>query len=330
MMNLTRQSRALLSWQIDVITALSVLVLLSAWISDLRSNQANYISASFLQNGFCLSPLFDSTHIICSIFDACGGTIFIGIAMLSGPRIRQFLLPTGAYVISHAYGHYVMGTELVKPADMDADEVLPLRDIFTLAAILSLGPISGANYLIKAGKMRQRYANIGLAITKGAIFPMTHVALVSLTLFVGLEMGLTFAGASWGRCGLIALGQATSNFAVILSVLQFDKQSLLWLDYTTAAVLCLCLSGLWTVVQAEIGISWKIAAAVSLGGWGFTLMVLFCCSIISKHVGPEEYILAVLFILFPEALLFLPGHDDPSKETETKEETVSATVYGGA
>lgn len=161
MMKLTRQSRALLSWQIDVITALSVLVLLSAWISDLRSNQANYISASFLQNGFCLSPLFDSTHIICSIFDACGGTIFIGIAMLSSPRVRQFLLPMGAYVISHAYGHYVTGTELVKPADMDADEVLPLRDTVTLAAILSLGPISGANYLVKAGKMRQRYANTG-------------------------------------------------------------------------------------------------------------------------------------------------------------------------
>lgn len=176
-----------------------------------------------------------------------------------------------------------------------------------------------------------------LAITKGAIFPFAHVALVSLTLFVALEMGLTFAHASWGRSGLVALGQATASFTVILSLLQFDSRSLVWLTYPAAALLCFCLSGLWVVVQAEIGVSWEIAAAVSLGGWAFSVMVLFCCSIICKHVAPEEYILAVLFILVPEALLFLASKErhpvpveDGDNVTEAKEKTTKQQYeYGG-
>ncbi|KAL7550063.1 hypothetical protein ACHAWF_013298 [Thalassiosira exigua] len=156
-----------------------------------------------------------------------------------------------------------------------------------------------------------------LAITKGATYPYPYVALVSLTLFVALEMGLTFAHASWGPCGLVALGQASTSFAVILSVLQFDSRSLMWLSYPTAALMCLFLSGLWSVILAEVGLSWSIAAAVSLGGWAFALMVLFCCSVICKHVAPEEYILAVLFILCPEALLCLASKErHPSEEKD--------------
>lgn len=175
-----------------------------------------------------------------------------------------------------------------------------------------------------------------LALTKGAIYPFAHVALVSLTLFVALEMGLTFAHASWGPSGLVALGQATTSFAVILSLLQFDSRSLMWLTYTTAAILCLCLSGLWMVVQAEIGISWRMAAGVSLGGWAFTLMVLFCCSVICKHVAPEEFILAVLFILAPEALLFLGSkerhpagtNEDTSENDREKNASKQNDGYG--
>lgn len=161
-----------------------------------------------------------------------------------------------------------------------------------------------------------------LAIVKGATYPLaTRIALVSLTAFVALEMGLTFAHASWGRSGIVALGQATTSFVVILCLLQFDSQHLIWLTYPAAAVLCLCLSGLWAVVQVEVGISWRMAVAVSLGGWAFTLMVLVCCSVICKNVTPDEYILAVLFILVPEALLFLPGkkHSVP---------TIVPNVYG--
>lgn len=144
-----------------------------------------------------------------------------------------------------------------------------------------------------------------LAIAKGAIYPFAHVALASLTLFVALEMGLTFAHESWGPSGIVALGQATTSFAIILGLLQFDSRSMMWLSYPTAALLCLFLSGLWTVVQVEIGFSWPIAAAISMGGWLYTLLVLFCCSVVSEHVAPEEYILGTLFILCPEALLCL-------------------------
>lgn len=168
-----------------------------------------------------------------------------------------------------------------------------------------------------------------LAITKGAIFPYAHVALVSLTVFVALEMGLTFANASWGPSGLVALGQAATSFAVILSVLQFDIGSLQWLTYPAAALICLCLSGLWMVVQAEIGVSWSVAAAVSLGGWAFTLMVLGCCSYITKHVAPEEYILAVLFILCPEALLFLASKERHPGDGNEIEEKKKKEQYGG-
>lgn len=173
------------------------------------------------------------------------------------------------------------------------------------------------------------FLSLCLAIKKGASHPLaSHVALASLTVFVALEMGLTFANASWGPSGLVALGQATTSFAVVLSVLQFES---LWLTYPTAALLCLCLSGLWTVVQAEIGVSWTIAAAVSLGGWAFTLMVLMCCSIITKHVKQDEYILAVLFILVPEAILFLPGKKQHPNEmkTETNSTIEQQYEYGG-
>ena len=158
-----------------------------------------------------------------------------------------------------------------------------------------------------------------LAITKGTVYPYSQVALVSLTLSEALEMGLTFANASWGRNGIISLGQATTSFAVILAVLQFPSRSLWWLSYPTAALLCLCLSGLWIVVQAEVGISWKVATAVSLGGWGFTLLVLLCCSVVCKHVTSEEYTLGVLFILVPEALVFLGSKERyPKNDVDNK------------
>lgn len=147
--------------------------------------------------------------------------------------------------------------------------------------------------------------SIGLAITRGQLYPYAHVALVSLTIFVALELGLTFARASWGKCGLIAIGQATTSFGIILALLQFDSRSLIWLTYPTAALLCLFLSGIWTIVQAETGVSWTVAAAISLGGWGFALLTLLCCYQITKHIAPDEYVLATLFILVPEALLCL-------------------------
>ncbi len=62
-----------------------------------------------------------------------------------------------------------------------------------------------------------------LALIRGVIYPYTHVVLESLTLFVALEMGLTFVDTPWRMNGLIALGQATTSFVVLLSVLQVNS-----------------------------------------------------------------------------------------------------------
>ena len=45
--------------------------------------------------------------------------------------------------------------------------------------------------------------------------------MISLTIFVGIEMGLSFSQKSWGENALLAIGQATSGFAMILGMLQF-------------------------------------------------------------------------------------------------------------
>mmetsp|Transcript_33141 Transcript_33141/g.70638 ORF Transcript_33141/g.70638 Transcript_33141/m.70638 type:complete len:156 (-) Transcript_33141:279-746(-) len=133
-------------------------------------------------------------------------------------------------------------------------------------------------------------------------------------------MGLTFTDTPWEMNGLIALGKATTSFAVILAALQFDSRSLMWMTYPTAALLCLCMSRLWAVVKVEVGVSWRVATGVSLGGWAFAMAVLVCCLVISKHVGPDEYVLAVLFILCPEAMLCLaskechPADDDGDRD----------------
>lgn len=87
-------------------------------------------------------------------------------------------------------------------------------------------------------------ASLCLALARGAIYSWAHVALVSLTLFVALKMGLTFTDTPWEMNGLIALGKATTSFAVILAALQFDSRSLMWMTYPTAALLCLCMSRL--------------------------------------------------------------------------------------
>jgi len=144
-----------------------------------------------------------------------------------------------------------------------------------------------------------------LALCKGATYPYARVALICLTLSVALELGLSFAEASWGRYGLIAVGQATTSFAVMLALFQFDSKSLEWLTYPTAAMVCLLLSGIWMAVLVESGLKTALAVAVGLGSWAFAIVNLLSCKQITKHVASNEIVLATLFILVPEALVFL-------------------------
>jgi hypothetical protein len=169
--------------------------------------------------------------------------------------------------------------------------------------------------------------SMGLALAKGIMYPFAQVSLVSLTIFVGLELGLSFAGASRGRYGLMAVGQATSCFTVVLVLLQFDIRSTKWLTYPAAALVCLALSGVWMLVLLEIGATWKVAVGVGLGAWAFSVNITICSMYIAKHVAPDEYILGVLFILCPEALLCLSSSSRHPKPSPAESEGVKE--YGG-
>lgn len=172
-------------------------------------------------------------------------------------------------------------------------------------------------------------ASLILAITRGAIYPFARVSLVGLTLSVALELGLSFSSASWGQYGLIAVGQATTSFAIMLSIFQFPTQSLVWLSYPEAAIICLVLSGMWIAVLKESGLSLLVATAVGLGGWAFAMInLLLCLPQITKHVAPDEYILATLFILVPEALVCLASkkrHPTDAQEIEEGSKDYGAT-----
>lgn len=149
-------------------------------------------------------------------------------------------------------------------------------------------------------------ASLCLAVTKGTMYPFARVSLICLTLAVALELGLSFSSASWGHCGIIAVGQATTSFAVILALLQFETRSLEWLTYPAGAFVMLVVSCLWMVVLVETGlVSLLVSIYIGLGGWAFALINLYCCHHITTQVAPDEYILATLFILVPEALIFL-------------------------
>ena len=167
-------------------------------------------------------------------------------------------------------------------------------------------------------------SSLVLAVFKGTTYPWARVALVGLTLSVALELGLSFATASWGRCGIVAVGQATTSFAVILALLQFETESLAWLDYFGAAIVCLVVSSLWMVGLMELGARTTVAVSILLGGWAFALINLYCCHHIAEQVAPEEYILATLFILVPEALVFLASKKRHPMQEEEKGATAES------
>jgi hypothetical protein len=81
-MTTTNKSKAKLSFYIDILSTLSILILCSSWIYSLSYPAHPLLSRSFLQNGFCLSPLFDNTHWRCSQFDAVCGILCLLLVMV--------------------------------------------------------------------------------------------------------------------------------------------------------------------------------------------------------------------------------------------------------
>ena len=73
---------------------------------------------------------------------------------------------------------------------------------------------------------------------------------------------------------MIAVGQATANFALILAVIQFDSSSLKWMSPTRVMLLSLAQSSMWVLVFRELGESWLVSTTVPLGGWVYAVSVI--------------------------------------------------------
>jgi hypothetical protein len=159
---------------------------------------------------------------------------------------------------------------------------------------------------------------MAVAVMYGSKYPTTQICLVTITIFVALELGLSFATGSVGLSGYIAVCQATTSFAIILSLLQFELN---WLDYFAALVLCLAVALLWVVVLLEVGnhTLWT-AVGIGMGGFAYVCIILFSSYTVEKHVTPDEYALATLFILCPEALLCIGSKERYVDETELEDE----------
>ena len=83
---------------------------------------------------------------------------------------------------------------------------------------------------------------------------------------------------------------------------------------------------MWTLVLVETGI-YSVVTSITIGGTGFAFVCVVLCSsyTVEHHVGPDEYVLATLFILCPEALLCVGGakkrHVDEDMATREADES---------
>ena len=160
----SKPTKAVLSWCADVLASCTVIVLVISWIHGIRSPTNRVLSESFLQNGFCLSPLFDDTHLSCFKFDALCGFLCLIIMIITK---KSSLGGMAAYFLSHSYGHYSAAVSLAEDGAMQ-EERKGTTDLVILAAILSIGPLNAASDLIEAEKMSKSLGNIcallGLAL----------------------------------------------------------------------------------------------------------------------------------------------------------------------
>lgn len=160
----SKPTKAVLSWCADVLASSLVLVLVISWAQDIRSPTNRILSESFLRNGFCLSPLFEDTHLSCFKFDALCGFLCLIVMIITK---KSSLGGMAAYFLSHSYGHYSASVSLAEDGALQ-EERTGTTDLIVLAAILSIGPLNAASDLIKAEKMSKSLGNIcallGLAL----------------------------------------------------------------------------------------------------------------------------------------------------------------------
>jgi hypothetical protein len=144
-----------------------------------------------------------------------------------------------------------------------------------------------------------------VAVVKGSQYPITWMCLCAMTCLVGVEFGISVAVTEGSTSGFVAIGQATTSFALILALLQFDLE---WLDYWSALGVSLVASLVWIMVLLEMG-EHTILTSLGIGFLGFAFVAIVLCSsyAVQKHVSADEYVLGTLFILCPEALLCIGG-----------------------
>mmetsp|Transcript_28017 Transcript_28017/g.58375 ORF Transcript_28017/g.58375 Transcript_28017/m.58375 type:complete len:284 (-) Transcript_28017:1911-2762(-) len=161
-MTVSTPRNALISWIVDAIGTIAVVVLLISWLIDLQTpQQPSYLSKSFLQHGFCLSSpqIFEDTHFSCSLLDAFCGFLFIFSAVKG--KMPSSSLGFASYFFAHAYGHH----ELSQKSNTREDEMIKPDEMITLACILAIGPWSSASFLVKSKKMSNTSANIFATVT---------------------------------------------------------------------------------------------------------------------------------------------------------------------
>lgn len=142
--------------------------------------------------------------------------------------------------------------------------------------------------------------SVYLVATRGHQKWAARTGLFTCTFFVAVALGLKLSMVpKWSNYALIALGQATVNFAMLHAVTQFDSRHLQWLRHGTGILLCLAVSLLWILVLREAGCSWLVATTVPLGGWLYAVNITMSMRKTIHHREPHDYMRATIFILGP-------------------------------
>lgn len=138
-LHFTRSQKAFVSWCLDALSVTVVVILLYAWMQDLHPTDAASLrlAPSFLEKGFCTSPVVN-THLMCAGFDVLVGVLFLVVAAYKSSS-SNLLLPLASYLLAHGYGHY----ETSQIESLKELKQLDTRQLLTLAAILSIGPLGG-------------------------------------------------------------------------------------------------------------------------------------------------------------------------------------------
>jgi len=127
-----------------------------------------------------------------------------------------------------------------------------------------------------------------------------RVGLFGGTFWFAVALATKVAPTLWAKYALVAVGQATVNFAILHALSQFDNRRVLQFFHVYGGVfLCFAMACLWTLLMREARCSWLVATTVPLAGWLFAMHILRSARKSLLHREPHDYLRAVVFILGP-------------------------------